>query len=127
MIRGAVPVLDVVAFDEALAYFETALSFRLHFLSAEDGYAEFERDGTWLHLQRVSVQRTKRRSGIFFTVSSLERLYVEFAANGAFHQSFPRDLGDVTEHGPLDDDDGNRELLFMDPFGFLHRFRATTD
>lgn len=123
MLKSAVPVLEVAQMDEAIAYYNTAMGFPTEWISDGGNRVQLRRDDAQLQLLRVDSVPDKWRHGVFFPVERLEKLFVEFAASGAFHRSFPRDLGTVVEHEPLTDHDGNRDLVFLDPFGYLHRAR----
>ena len=119
-------VKDVAA---AASYYQDKLGFNIVFVAESDslpGYAVVNRDGFQVHfLEDLGRDPEEVRSGMNVTVSNVDKLYSEFKKNSAFAEGFPRHLDAIREHGPEDKEYGMRDIIFVDPNGYILLFGHT--
>lgn len=116
-------MLAVNDVEESASYFRDQLGFTVMFVAKSDdlpGYAVVTRDGFEAHfLEDLSRNPEETRSGINATVDDIDSLFKTFQEQGAFHESFPRHLDAIREHPPEDKEYGMRDLIFVNPDGYI--------
>ena len=117
------PMLAVKDVAKTATYYQQSLGFEILFVMENDslpGYAVVRRDGFSIHfLEDLDRDSSEVRSGLSATVDHIDSLYEEFRAAEAFAQGFPRHLDAIREHPPEDKEYGMRDMIFVDPNGYI--------
>lgn len=124
MIKSTIPILAVPNIGQAIAYYRERLGFRVTVEpTAGEKYAVLICGEASIHLTEMPIHHESvphGAMGVFVVVDDVDALYDSFQTNGACHQDFPRDLGNIREHAPENKPYGFRDMIFVDPYG--HRF-----
>jgi uncharacterized glyoxalase superfamily protein PhnB len=99
------PELPTASLQNALAYFEQNLGFRVAMQIPDRGYAIIERDDIAIHLFQDGSEKHSP-VGLHIFTSDLEALYAEFQQSGAH-------LSQAIVRKPW----GNRDFRVRDDFG----------
>ena len=122
-VESVAPMLAVRDVAETATYYERCLGFDVSFVAQSEtlsGYAVVNRDGFEIHfLEDVGRDPMEVRSGISVSVNNVDAIYAEFKNANAFAEDFPRHLDAIREHPPEDKDYGRRDIIFVDPNGFI--------
>ena len=122
-LESIAPMLAVQDVAAAAKYYQDCLGFEVLFVAESDSiaaYAAVQRDGFEVHFLEDSGRKPSEiRSGINVTTADIDRLYDEFKNSGAFDKEFPRHLDAIREHGPEDKEYGMRDIIFVDPNGYI--------
>lgn len=117
------PIFEVPNLDRAVVYYTEKLEFTADFVARHPGlpgYAGLRRDGVVVHLmEREARDPAEVRSGFHALVDDVDALYAAFQAADAFAPDFPRHLDAIREHGPADKEYGQRDIIFVDPNGYI--------
>ena len=123
MLKSVAPMLAVKDVAETASYYRDCLGFSISFISEDDslpGYAVVNRDGFPIHfLEDLDRDPSQVRSGMSVIVDNVDTLYTEFSKNGAFADGFPRHLDAIREHPPEDKEYGMRDIIYVDPNGYI--------
>ncbi len=122
------PELYCYDFAKSCALYTDVLGFRVDYQREEEGFAMLEREGAWLMIDEIGVERTwhtgefdrplGRGINLQIEVSDVDALYEAVKAAG--HPIF-LEMEDAWYRA----DDiylGNRQFLIQDPDGYLLRF-----
>ena len=122
-LKSIAPMLAVQDVAATAAYYRDSLGFEISFVAESEtlpGYAAVSRDGCELHfLGDPGRDPSDVRSGMNVAVSDVDLLYAEFRERGAFDDEFPRHLDAIREHPPEDKTYGMRDIIFVDPNGYI--------
>jgi catechol 2,3-dioxygenase-like lactoylglutathione lyase family enzyme len=122
------PELYCYDFAKSRAFYTDVLGFRVDYQREEEGFAMLEREGAWLMIDEIGVERTwhtgefdrplGRGINLQIEVSDVDALYE--AVKAASHPIFL----EMEEAWYRADDIylGNRQFLVQDPDGYLLRF-----
>ena len=117
------PMLNVNSVSETVSYYRDSLGFTVSLIAESPSlatYAIVQRDGFEVHFVEDTGQNgADVLSGINARVDDVDALYLEFKERGAFAPGFPRHLDEIREHGPEDKEYGMRDIIFVDPNGFV--------
>ena len=124
-------MLSVPRVPEAVAYYRDRLGFDVHLVYEDDSipdYGVVSRDGFEVHLfEDLTRDVTEVRGGISATVDDVDAFFEELKDRGAFASDFPRHLDAIREHGPEDKHYGRRDMIFVDPNGYILVFGQPRD
>ena len=116
-------MLAVAHVAETATYYQQCLGFEISFVMESDSlpaYAIVHRDEFEIHfLEDISRDSSDVRSGFNAMVNDVDRLYEEFRSANAFAEGFPRHLDAIREHPPEDKEYGMRDMIFVDPNGYI--------
>ncbi|MEM7018475.1 MAG: VOC family protein [Pseudomonadota bacterium] len=122
-ITSLAPILAVKNVAKAAEYFQNQLGFTISFVIDEPGLAGYGvvyRDEYDIHLmENEERDSTEILFGINTGVTDVDALYEEFRERGAFHAEFPRTLDIIREHPPEDKEYGMRDMIFINPQGYI--------
>ena len=122
-LKSVAPMLAVKDVAGTAKYFQDCLGFNISFIAESDSlatYAAVNRDGFAIHfLEDPGRNPSEVRSGINVMVDDVDRLYEEFQEAKAFDKDFPRHLDAIREHPPEDKEYGMRDIIFVDPNGYI--------
>ena len=117
------PMLAVKDVAKTASYYQEFFGYEILFVSEDDslpGYAVVRRDGFSVHfLEDLDRDSSEVRSGFSATVNDVDRLFEEFKSVNAFAEGFPRHLDAIREHPPEDKSYGMRDMIFVDPNGYI--------
>ena len=123
ILKSVAPMLAVKDVAATAAYFRDCLGFSISFVAESDSIATYgvvQRDGFEVHfLEDPGRDSSEVRSGINVMVDNVDMLYQEFADASAFDDAFPRHLDAIREHPPEDKEYGMRDIIFVDPDGYI--------
>lgn len=122
-LKSLAPILEVVSVADAVAFYCDKLGFSEVFIAESPHlatYAAVHRDGFAVHfIEQGGRDASDVRSGINIMVDDVDALYLEFKERGAFAEGFPRHLDAIREHPPEDKEYGMRDIIFVDPNGYI--------
>lgn len=125
-IESLAPIFEVPSVAEAAAFYRDKLGFTVAFVAESPRLATYgavHRDGWEIHfMERHARDVSDVRSGMYVTVADADALYHEFRERGAFDTAFPRHLAAIREHPPEDKEYGLRDMIFVDPNGYILAF-----
>ena len=123
MIESLSPMLAVQDVAGTANYFRDCLGFKISFIAESDSlatYAAVHRDGFEIHfLEDPHRDANEVRSGINVVVRDVDEFFEEIKNANAFASGFPRHLDAIREHPPEDKEYGMRDLIFVDPNGYI--------
>ena len=123
MLESVAPMLAVKDVSAAATYYKNCLGFDISFVAESDSiaaYAVVNRDGFQIHfLEDPLRDPSEVRSGINVTVNDVDSLFADFKNANAFDSDFPRHLDAIREHPPEDKEYGMRDIIFVDPNGYI--------
>ncbi len=122
-LKGLAPILTVDSVSDAVAYYRDCLGFTVSLFAESDSlptYAIVARDDFEIHFcEGAGRDESRGAIGVSVRVDDVDALYLELKNNGAFAADFPRDLDIIREHGPENKEYGMRDIIFVDPHGFV--------
>ena len=122
-LKSVSPMLAVKDVAETAAWYRDCLGFDICFVAESDSiaaYAVVDRDGFQIHfLEDPGRNPSEVRSGINVMVDNVDSLFEEFKNADAFDNDFPRHLDAIREHPPEDKEYGMRDIIFVDPNGYI--------
>ncbi len=122
------PELNCTDFSKSRAFYTQVLGFRIDYQREEEGFAMLEREGVYLMIDEIGIDRTwatgdfdyplGRGINLQIEVGDVDALYDDVKAAG--HPIFL----EMEEKWYRADDVyvGNRQFLIQDPDGYLLRF-----
>ena len=117
------PMLAVKDVAVTAAYYRDCLDFKISFVAESDSIATYGvvyRDEFDIHFLEDPLRDSADvRSGLNATVNDVDSLYEQFKAANAFAEGFPRHLDAIREHPPEDKEYGMRDMIFVDPNGYI--------
>lgn len=117
------PMLTVPDVSATITYFRDRLGFAVNFHASHPGipeYASVSRDGFAVHLlEGEPPSEPGANGGIHLYVGDVDILYQELRERGAFRHDFPQQYPAIREHPPEDKIYGLRDLIMLDPNGYI--------
>ena len=125
-VKHIAALLAVPNVEATAHYYRDKLGFTLNFYapgSDISAYAEVERDGNIVHMMEgEKVDPPGTRGGLYIIVEDVDAVYDDLVKRGAFSNTFPKQYDAIREHPPETKQYGMRDLIMVDPNGYLVTF-----
>ena len=117
------PMLGVPDVEATAKYYEAKLGFEIEFVATGTdlpSYAVVYRDGFYLHfIERDVCLEPGILGGVNISVDDVDQYYQELQERGALRADFPTAFPAIREHSPEDKEYGRRDMILVDPNGYI--------